>query len=113
MSDEERQVGIWFPRGEVVPLREMERRYVLYILALFGGNRTHTARALGIGTNTLWRKLKSWGVKPGKPGGCPTKRAQCYHCGVWCWLDGGGNYYSHDDPATERECEAAGEVHRV
>ena len=48
--------------GKVVPMEELERQYVLNVLERFGGNRTHTARALGIGANTLWRKLKAWGV---------------------------------------------------
>ena len=52
--------------GEVLPLAEIERRYILKVLEHFNGNRTHTARALGIGTNTLWRKLKAWGEPPAR-----------------------------------------------
>ena len=52
--------------GKVVSMEELERQYVLHVLDRFGGNRTHTARALGIGANTLWRKLKSWGVPAAK-----------------------------------------------
>ncbi len=52
--------------GEVVPMADIERRYVLEVLERFDGNRTQTARALGIGANTLWRKLKSWGVPPAR-----------------------------------------------
>jgi len=52
--------------GHVIPLAELERRYVLMVLERFEGNRTHTARALGIGTNTLWRKLKAWGQPPAR-----------------------------------------------
>lgn len=51
---------------KVIPLAELERRYVLEVLERFNGNRTHTARALGIGTNTLWRKLKAWGQPPAR-----------------------------------------------
>ncbi len=51
---------------KVIPLAELERRYVLKVLERFNGNRTHTARALGIGTNTLWRKLKAWGQPPAR-----------------------------------------------
>ncbi|MCB9686898.1 MAG: sigma-54-dependent Fis family transcriptional regulator [Alphaproteobacteria bacterium] len=38
-------------------LEEVERAYVRYVLALQGGNRTRTAKVLGIGRNTLARKL--------------------------------------------------------
>jgi DNA-binding NtrC family response regulator len=55
-----------FPRDQVVPMAELEKRYVLEVLERFDGNRTRTARALGIGANTLWRKLKSWGVPPAR-----------------------------------------------
>ncbi|WP_428262704.1 sigma 54-interacting transcriptional regulator [Haliangium sp.] len=52
--------------GEIVPMADIEKRYVLQVLDRFDGNRTHTAKALGIGANTLWRKLKSWGVPPAR-----------------------------------------------
>jgi len=52
---------------EIVPLDELERRYTLRILARNRGSRVATARALGIGTNTLWRRLKRWGVGAGRP----------------------------------------------
>lgn len=49
-------------RDEVLSLAEMERRYILWVLEKFHGNRTHTAQALGIGSNTLWRKLRTYRV---------------------------------------------------
>ena len=45
-----------------VPLEEIERRYTMMVLERNRGSRSATARALGIGTNTLWRKLKRWGL---------------------------------------------------
>jgi transcriptional regulator with PAS, ATPase and Fis domain len=51
---------------DVLPMADLERRYVIQVLEHFQGNRTHTARALGIGANTLWRKLKAWGVPPAR-----------------------------------------------
>jgi DNA-binding NtrC family response regulator len=42
-------------------LAEMDRDYVLAVLKSVGGNRTRAAKVLGIGTTTLWRKLKEWG----------------------------------------------------
>ncbi len=41
------------------PLREMEVDYLRWALAQHDGNRTATAEALGIGRNTLARKLKT------------------------------------------------------
>ncbi|MBI4951529.1 MAG: sigma 54-interacting transcriptional regulator [Myxococcales bacterium] len=43
-------------------LAEMERRHILATLERCAGNRAATARALGIGENTLWRKLKAYRV---------------------------------------------------
>ncbi|MBA3817836.1 MAG: sigma 54-interacting transcriptional regulator [Deltaproteobacteria bacterium] len=49
-----------------ISLHELERRYTLAVLERNGGGRAATARALGIATNTLWRKLKAWGVAVAK-----------------------------------------------
>ena len=40
----------------------MEKRHILRTLAPLGGNRTRAAAALGIGRNTLARKLKQYGI---------------------------------------------------
>ncbi|MCU0665115.1 MAG: sigma-54-dependent Fis family transcriptional regulator [Myxococcota bacterium] len=55
-----------FPRpvvgGETVqPLSEVEREYILAVLELNSGNQTRTAKQLGIGAATLYRKLKKYG----------------------------------------------------
>jgi two-component system response regulator HydG len=47
---------------ELIPLREVQRRYVLHVLELCGGNRTDAARVLGLDRKTLYRKLLRWGV---------------------------------------------------
>ncbi len=39
-------------------LRQLEREYILEVLALCGGSRVRTSERLGITTATLWRKLK-------------------------------------------------------
>jgi DNA-binding NtrC family response regulator len=46
--------------GQVRTLEELEREYILAVLARNGGNRTRTAQELGIGATTLYRKLKSY-----------------------------------------------------
>jgi transcriptional regulator of acetoin/glycerol metabolism len=40
------------------PLRLVEKEHILRTLQACGGNRTEAARLLGIGRNTLTRKLK-------------------------------------------------------
>lgn len=46
----------------VLTFAEVERRHILETLERLGGSRKETARALGIGQNTLWRKLKQYGA---------------------------------------------------
>ncbi len=38
--------------------KELERRYTKLVLEHTGGNKTETARILGVGVTTLWRRLK-------------------------------------------------------
>jgi DNA-binding NtrC family response regulator len=44
--------------GNVLPLEEMERRYIYQVLEQLDGNRTLAARLLGVDRKTLYRKLK-------------------------------------------------------
>ncbi len=44
--------------GELVTLEEMERRYILHVLACSNGSRTLAARTLGLDRTTLWRRLE-------------------------------------------------------
>jgi Nif-specific regulatory protein len=43
-------------------LEEVEREHIEAVLAKVGGNRTLAAKLLGIGRNTLQRKLARWGL---------------------------------------------------
>jgi len=59
------------PRRAAAPesgatLEAVERRYIMQVLEEQGGNRGRTAEILGIGRNTLWRKLKTYGVPDAK-----------------------------------------------
>jgi two-component system response regulator AtoC len=53
------------PMDAELSLEEVEKRYILHVLEQQRGNRIRAARVLGIGRNTLWRKLKAYGVKDG------------------------------------------------
>ena len=44
--------------GQILPLEEMERRYIQQVLDRLDGNRTLAARLLGVDRKTLYRKLK-------------------------------------------------------
>ena len=44
--------------GNILPLEEMERRYIHQVLDQLSGNRTLAARLLGVDRKTLYRKLK-------------------------------------------------------
>jgi DNA-binding NtrC family response regulator len=47
----------------IAPLREVEKTFILRIYEKTNKNKMKTARILGIGLNTLRRKLKSYGVE--------------------------------------------------
>jgi two-component system response regulator HydG len=47
--------------GTVQPLSEVEKDYILAALELNDGNQTRTAKQLGIGAATLYRKLRKYG----------------------------------------------------
>ncbi len=46
----------------IVTLADLEKRHILQTLERLGDNRKETAKALGIAENTLWRKLKGYGL---------------------------------------------------
>lgn len=46
------------PEPELLSLEEMERRHIEMVLRSCNHNQAKAARVLGIGRNTLWRKLK-------------------------------------------------------
>jgi len=54
-----------FPlRGtKIVPLAEVEKQTILNALERLNGDKLMTARALGIGKTTLYRKLKEYGLQ--------------------------------------------------
>ena len=54
--------------SELLPMDEVERRYILRVLEAVGGNKTMAAQVLGFDRRTLYRKLERWqsmnGQKP-------------------------------------------------
>ncbi|UJR83441.1 Hypothetical protein I5071_55090 [Sandaracinus amylolyticus] len=60
--------------NELLPLDEIERRYILRVIEAVGGNRTRAAEILKVDRKTLYTKLKSYGWRPSDPppgGGVP------------------------------------------
>jgi DNA-binding NtrC family response regulator len=67
LEDLPEEVRQAFPRplatlGSVRSLEAIEKDYILAALELNQGNQTHTAKQLEIGSATLYRKLKSYGL---------------------------------------------------
>ena len=56
---------------EIVTMDELERRYILRVLSLVGGNKSRAAQVLGFDRRTLYRKLERYGAPTGdgKEGG--------------------------------------------
>lgn len=44
-------------------MADVERLHIMNTLRMFGGNREKTAKALGIGARTLYRKLREYGLR--------------------------------------------------
>jgi two-component system response regulator HydG len=51
---------------EFVTLEEIEKRYILQILAAVGGSKSVAARTLGLDRTTLWRKLERYQIDANK-----------------------------------------------
>jgi len=50
--------------GEMpLSMKEMEKIHIIRILEAAGWNQTEASKILGIGYNTLWRKMKEYGIK--------------------------------------------------
>jgi two-component system response regulator HydG len=61
-------------QARILPLAELEKQAILEALQQLNGDKLMTARALGIGKTTLYRKLKEYGITPwvGTPSPTPT-----------------------------------------
>ena len=54
--------------SELLPMEDVERRYIQHVLKVTHGNRTQTAQILGFDRKTLYRKLKQMGEDAGSDG---------------------------------------------
>jgi two-component system response regulator HydG len=53
---------------DIISMGELERRYILRVIGLVGGNRSKAADILGIDRRTLYRRLEKYDAAfPGKP----------------------------------------------
>lgn len=50
---------------DLPPFDELERRYLIYVLDVAGGNRTRAAEILGIDRRTLYRMIERYGIDSG------------------------------------------------
>ncbi|MFZ5442760.1 MAG: sigma-54-dependent transcriptional regulator [Myxococcota bacterium] len=55
----------------ILPLAEVEKRYILKVLGLLKGNKRKAAEALGLDRSTLYRKLQTYGDTSGENGSTP------------------------------------------
>ncbi|MBX3232268.1 MAG: sigma-54-dependent Fis family transcriptional regulator [Labilithrix sp.] len=53
---------------EIVTMDELERRYILRVLSLVGGNKSRAAQVLGFDRRTLYRKLERYGAATAEEG---------------------------------------------
>jgi len=53
---------------EIVTMDELERRYILRVLSLVGGNKSRAAQVLGFDRRTLYRKLDRYSDSDGRGG---------------------------------------------
>ncbi len=52
--------------AQLLPMEEIERRYILHVLDSVEGNKSTAARILGLDRKTLYRKVKQYGVETGE-----------------------------------------------
>jgi DNA-binding NtrC family response regulator len=51
------------PNMAGMTMADVEKLHIMNTLRMFGGNREKTAKALGIGARTLYRKLRDYGLR--------------------------------------------------
>ncbi len=59
---EEIRIAPTYANGEAPTLDQLERQHIIKVLKQAANNKTQAAKMLGIGTATLYRKLKEYGI---------------------------------------------------
>jgi DNA-binding NtrC family response regulator len=59
-------IGVTDP-SSILPMDEVERRYITQVLETLGGNKASAARVLGMDRRTLYRKLEGWSKDAAAP----------------------------------------------
>lgn len=59
-------IGVTDPSA-ILPMDEVERRYITQVLETLGGNKASAARVLGMDRRTLYRKLEGWSKDANAP----------------------------------------------
>jgi len=60
--------------SELVPLEELERRYILRVLEALNGNKSLASQTLGLDRKTLYRKLQQYGAAAAQTGKTATTK---------------------------------------
>jgi len=55
-------IGSADSQDDLVPLEEVERRYIARVMEIVGGNKVQATKVLGIDRSTLYRKLERYGI---------------------------------------------------
>lgn len=65
--------------AELLPLDEVERRHILYVLELCHDQRTRAAQLLGIDRKTLYRRLVAYARTAPRQDAAPARHAAATH----------------------------------
>ncbi|MDP9001567.1 MAG: sigma-54 dependent transcriptional regulator [Myxococcota bacterium] len=63
----------------ILPMEEVERRYIGQVLDVLRGNKASAARVLGMDRRTLYRKLERWGNRQASDDAAPVERSEERH----------------------------------
>ena len=62
MDSKDREILNILQSDAGLSMADVEKLHIMNTLRMFGGNRERTAKALGIGARTLYRKLDKYGL---------------------------------------------------